>query len=166
MNQIQPLTWHRRLSIPVLLLSLVSLGCTSAEPQLLDVREVYGRTLEELQSRWGEPDVFIRRSEDRATVQWRNVEGTRIFITVKEDGRARYFSYTFREMDPFDESEAFRRIGLEPPGQEPEYAWENGAKRWISVGEYQKLIVNPVTKAITVGDGSAYGDIETASADG
>jgi hypothetical protein len=166
MNQIRLPTWHRCLSIPALLLSLASFGCTSEEPQILDVREVYGRTLEELQERWGEPDVFIRRSDDRATVQWKSVEGTRIYITVKEDGRARYVSYTFRGMDPFDESEAFRRIGLEPPGQEPEHAWENGAKRWISVGEYQKLVVNPVTKAITVGDQSAYADIETASADG
>ena len=101
----------------------------------------------------------------RVTLQWKSVEGTRIYITVK-DGRARYVSYTFRGLDPFDESEAFRCIGLEPPEQDPEQAWDNGAKRWISVGQYYKLVMNPVTKAITVADQSTYGDIETASADG
>ena len=159
------MTWRRCLSIPALLLSLASFGCPSEEPQILDVHEVYGRTIDELQARLGDADVFIRKSDDRVTLQWKSVEGTRIYITV-QDGRARYVSYTFREIDPFDESEAFRRIGLETPAQEPEYAWENGAKRWISVGEYHKLVVNPVTKAITVADQSAYGDIETASADG
>lgn len=159
------MTWHRCLSIPALLLSLASFGCTSEEPQILDVHEVYGRTIDELQARLGEADVFIRKSDDRVTLQWKSVEGTRIYITVK-DGRARYVSYTFRGMDPFDESEAFRCIGLEPPEQDPEQAWDNGAKRWISVGQYYKLVVNPVTKAITVADQSTYGDIETASADG
>jgi hypothetical protein len=59
-------------------------------------------------------------------------------------------TYTFKNIDPFDTAEALRRIGLSVPEQEPEHVWGNGSKRWKPFGQYHRLVVNPVTKAVTV----------------
>ncbi len=157
--------WRRYLNVSALLLSLTSLGCGGREPQVLDLSEVFGRSMEELKERFGKPDILIQKSETVATVQWKSVEGTWVFVVMK-DGQARYVTYNFKDMEPFDEEEAFRRIGIDLPEEEPEHSWENGAKRWIPFGEYEKLVTNPVTKAVTVGDRRAYGDPETATAQG
>jgi len=147
----------------ILVLLVLTLGCSKKEPQLLDVAEVYGRTVAELTARFGEPDVLIPKSGDRTTVQWKSLLGTWVYVAARED-TARYITYNFKGMEPFDPEEAFRRIGMEPPDEEPEHEWDNGAKRWLPFREYDKLTINPQIKAITVGDRWPHGS-ETASAE-
>lgn len=126
-------------------------ACGREEVPLLAVQQILHKTGATLKERLGEPDFDFARSEKVTTLQWRNADGDSTWVYVDLlHGRASYVSYTFKNMDPFDTAEALRRIGLSLPQQEPERAWENGAKRWKPFGQYHRLVVNPVTKVVTV----------------
>ena len=58
------------------------------------------------------------------------------------DSLARYVTYTFWGMEPFDQKEALRRVGIRWPKAEPEHMWEDGSKRWQPFGEYEKLVLD------------------------
>ena len=139
----------------VSLLLVFNFGCSGSVPQLtkLDVNELLGETRETLEKRLGESDIHKHNNID--TIQWKDVNGVWVFVVLK-DGRSNYVTYTFKFMDTFDEEEAFRLIGISNPDEKPEYVWENKAKRWRPFGDYQKMVVNPETKAITVGDSQPY----------
>ena len=122
----------------------------------LDLSYTLGRTQVQLEEHFGEADVFIQKTADMSTIQWKYIEGTWIFIILK-DGRSTYVTYTFKEMDPFDQDEAFRILGIVPPAS-LDWEWENEARRWKPFGKYEKLVVNPNTQAVTVGRTHPYID--------
>ena len=126
-------------------------ACGREEVPLLAVHQILNKTGAALKERLGEPDFDFVRSEKVTTLQWRDADGdsTWVYVDLIHDN-ASYVTYTFKKMDPFDTAEALRRIGLSVPEQEPEQVWENGSKRWKPFGQYHRLVVNPVTKLVTV----------------
>ena len=143
----------------ILSISFLSLAVSArAESKtILHLSHTMGQTRAALEERFGEADVFIKKTADLSTIQWKYIEGTWIFIILK-DGRSIYVTYTFKEMDPFDEDEAFAILGITPPEDSLDWEWENEAKRWKPFGQYEKLVVNPKTKAVTVGRTHPYID--------
>ena len=126
-------------------------ACGREEVPLLAVHQILNKTGATLKERLGEPDFDFARSARVTTLQWRDADGdsTYVYVDLIHDN-ASYVTYTFKKMDPFDTAEALRRIGLSVPEQEPEQVWENGSKRWKPFGQYHRLVVNPVTKLVTV----------------
>ena len=126
-------------------------ACGREEVPLLAVHQILNKTEAALKERLGEPDFDFVRSDKVTTLQWRDADGdsTWVYVDLIRDN-ASYVTYTFKKMDPFDTAEALRRIGLSAPEQEPEHVWENGSKRWKPFGQYHRLVVNPVTKLVTV----------------
>ena len=126
-------------------------ACGREEVPLLAVHQILNKTGAALKERLGEPDFDFVRSAKVTTLQWRDADGdsTWVYVDLIHDN-ASYVTYTFKKMDPFDTAEALRRIGLSVPEQEPEQVWENGSKRWKPFGQYDRLVVNPVTKLVTV----------------
>lgn len=122
----------------------------------LDLSYTLGRTKAQLEEHFGDADIFILKTADMSTIQWKYIEGTWIFIILK-DGRSTYVTYTFKEMDPFDQDEAFQALGIGAP-KSLDWEWENDAKRWKPFGKYEKLVVNPKTQAVTVGRTHPYID--------
>lgn len=138
----------------------LALACGRGEAQKgLEVPRVLGQTPEELQARWGTPDISIRKSDQLSTLQWKDLGGVWVYA-VSQEGRVVYVTYTFAKMEPFEVNAAFRRLGIQPPKEPPEHEWENGAKRWIPFGPYEKLTVNPKTKAVTVAAKQLSGESE------
>ncbi len=126
-------------------------ACDQEEVPQLAVQQILHKTEQTLKERLGEPDFDFVRSEKITTLQWRDADGDSTWVYVDLiHGSASYVTYTFKKMDPFDTAEALRRIGLSVPEQEPEQVWENGSKRWKPFGQYHRLVVNPVTKLVTV----------------
>ena len=130
---------------------LLLVACGREEVPLLAVHQILNQTGETLKERLGEPDFDFVRSDKVTTLQWRDADGdsTWVYVDLIRDN-ASYVTYTFKKMEPFDTEEALRRIGLSEPEQEPEHVWENGSKRWKPFGQYHRLVVNPVTKLVTV----------------
>jgi len=126
-------------------------ACGQEAVPLLAVHQILNKTGETLKERLGQPDFDFVRSAQVTTLQWIDAAGdsTWVYVDLIQDN-ASYVTYTFKKMDPFDTAEALRRIGLSMPEQQPEHVWENGSKRWRPFGPYHRLVVNPVTKAITV----------------
>ncbi len=132
------------------LLLCAAVAC-GGEKTDLNVHQLLDRTPEGLKARLGEPDISTKRSEKVTTLQWRDADGDSTWVYVDLIyGYSCYVTYTFKLMEPFDEREALRRIGIDPPAEEPETEWENGAKRWRPFGDYDRLTLNPVTKAVSV----------------
>ena len=144
-----------KLLVPLALVIGVGCGGSDQSKTKLDVYELLGETREALEERLGECDIFIHKHNNIDTIQWKDVKGVWVFVVLK-DGRSNYVTYTFKYMDTFDEQEAFNLIGIANPKEKPEYEWENKARRWKPFGAYQKMVVNPETKAITVGDNQPY----------
>jgi hypothetical protein len=131
-------------------------AASAASKTILDLTNTLGRTKVQLEEHFGEADIFIQKTADMSTIQWKYIEGTWIFILLK-DGRSIYVTYTLKEMDPFDQDEAFQMLGIVPP-ESLDWEWENEAKRWKPFGKYEKLVVNPSTQAVTVGRTHPYID--------
>ena len=155
-----PESLHHRCFQTALVLALLfaifpsTAGATSKTD--LDLSYTLGRTQVQLEEHFGEADVFIQKTADMSTIQWKYIEGTWIFIILK-DGRSTYVTYTLKEMDPFDQDEAFQILGIVPP-ESLDWEWENEARRWKPFGKYEKLVVNPSTQAVTVGRTHPYID--------
>ena len=142
-----------RVAPTVTALALVLGVSCSREPPPLDVHRVLGRSEAELIERWGEPWQHVEASEGRyGHLLWQDVldTGVRVFVVIK-GGQASYVSYRFEGMDPFDEDEALRMIGVERPDAEPQTMTTPGAKRWRPFEAYDKLTLNPRTRFISVG---------------
>ena len=143
----------------ILLSTILIVPCVASSKSKteLDLSYTLGHTKVGLEEHFGEADVFIQKAADLSTVQWKYIDGVWIFLILR-DGRSVYVTYTFKEMDPFDEQEAFEILGISPPGESLDWEWENEAKRWKPYGKYEKLVVNPSTKAVTVGRTFPYID--------
>jgi|TARA_B100000676_G_C17971865_1_gene783792 hypothetical protein len=140
-----------RLELPLCLIFLFFAACGREEAPQLDVHQILDKSGDAVKARLGEPEIDFTRSEKVTTLQWRNIDGdsTWVYIDLIYDN-ASYVTYTFKKMDPFDMAEALRRVGLTLPEEEPERTWENGSMRWQPFDPYHRLVVNPVTKAVTV----------------
>jgi hypothetical protein len=116
----------------------------------LDVHFVLGSTPEELIERFGEPKPYIHEREGvPGNMVWKNLYDVRVF-TVIRDGRCAYVHYTFNELEPFDEGEAFQVVGIERPKHDPILIPQSEARRWKPFEEYDRLTVNPKTKGVAV----------------
>ncbi len=95
----------------------------------------------------------MEKAENVDVLRWKNIDGdsTRVYVVLR-DGIARYVTYTFWGMKPFDQKEALRRVGIPWPEAEPEHVWEDGSKRWQPFGEYEKLVLTHTNKAVSVGE--------------
>jgi hypothetical protein len=117
----------------------------------LDVHVILGSTPEQLMKRFGNPTQQIAEKVGASigAITWENIEGVRVFAVIK-DGKCAYVHYTFKEMEPFDEDQAFRIIGIERPVQPSKPIPKSQAKWWKPFEQYHKLTVNPEIKGISV----------------
>jgi hypothetical protein len=130
---------------------IAAAGC--GERDYIDVRKILKRTEAELTRSFGPPDDVLEKAENVDVLRWKNIDGdsTRVYVVLR-DGIARYVTYTFWGMKPFDQKEALRRVGIPWPEAEPEHVWEDGSKRWQPFGEYEKLVLTHTNKAVSVGE--------------
>ena len=118
----------------------------------LDVHFVLGSSVEELVARFGEPDAYRqqRGNQPYGTIKWNDLKGVKVFAILK-DSLCAYVNYGFKKMDPFDETRAFRIIGVEPPEEEPGVSVpETGVKKWYPFEQYHRLTVSSQVKNVTV----------------
>ena len=118
----------------------------------LDVHFVLGSRVEELVERFGEPDAYRPQlgNQPYGNIKWNDLKGVKVFAILK-DSLCAYVNYGFVEMDPFDEMEAFRIIGVEPPEEEPAVSVpETGVKKWFPFEQYHRLTVSSQVKNVTV----------------
>ena len=118
----------------------------------LDVHFVLGSSAEELVARFGEPDAYRQQvgNQPYGNIKWNDLKGVKVFAILK-DSLCAYVNYGFRTMDPFDETEALRIIGVEPPEEEPAVSVpETGVKKWYPFEQYHHLTVSSQVKNVTV----------------
>lgn len=117
----------------------------------LDVHFVLGSSMEELVERFGEPDAYRPELGPRyGNIKWNDLKGVKVFAILK-DSLCAYVNYGFKKMDPFDETEAFRIIGVEPPEEEPAVSVpETGVRKWYPFERYHRLTVSSRVKNISV----------------
>ena len=134
---------------PLATVLLLGLACAPEEP--LDAHALLASTPSAVQARLGEPKQYREETEKHVGfMRWEDVGGVKLFAAIKQ-GKIVYVTYNFAAMEPFDQAEAFRTIGLDPPQNEPEKIDNSQAKRWRPFGKYARLTVNPATKLISVG---------------
>ena len=133
------------------LATVLLLGTACAPENPLDAHALLASTPAAVQARLGEPKQYREETEKRmGFMRWEDVGGVKLFAAIKK-GKIVYVTYNFAAMEPFDEAEAFRTIGLDPPQNEPEEIDKSQAKRWRPFGKYARLTVNPATKLISIG---------------
>ena len=133
------------------LATVLLLGTACAPEKPLDAHALLASTPAAVQARLGEPKQYREETEKRmGFMRWEDVGGVKLFAAIKK-GKIVYVTYNFAAMEPFDEAEAFRTIGLDPPQNEPEEIDKSQAKRWRPFGKYARLTVNPATKLISIG---------------
>ena len=118
----------------------------------LDVHFVLGSRVEELVARFGEPDAYRPQlgNQPYGNIKWNDLKGVKVFAIIK-DSLCAYVNYGFQKMTPFDETEAFRIIGVEPPEEEPAVLVpETGVRKWYPFEEYHRLTVSSQVKNVTV----------------
>ena len=134
-----------------LLATVLLLGPACAPQNPLDAHALLASTPSAVQARLGEPKQYREETEKRmGFMRWEDVGGVKLFAAIKK-GKIVYVTYNFAAMESFDEAEAFRTIGLDPPENEPEKIDKSQAKRWRPFGKYARLTVNPATKLISIG---------------
>ncbi len=133
------------------LAAVVLLVPACAPEKSLDAHALLASTPAEMQVRLGEPKQHREETAKRmGFMRWEDVGGVKLFAAIKK-GKVVYVTYNFAAMEPFDEAEAFRTIGLDRPQNEPKKIDKSQAKRWRPFGKYARLTVNPATKLISVG---------------
>lgn len=118
----------------------------------LDVHFVLGSSVEELVSRFGEPDAYRPQlgSQPYGNIKWNDLKGVKVFAILK-DSLCAYVNYGFQKMDPFDETRALRIIGVEPPEEKPAVSVpETGVKKWFPFEQYHRLTVSSQVKNVAV----------------
>ena len=134
---------------PLAAVLLLGLACAPQKP--LDAHALLACTPAAVQARLGDPKQYREETEKRlGFMRWEDVGGVKVFAAFKK-AQIVYVTYNFAAMAPFDEAEAFRTIGLDPPQNEPKKIDKSGAKRWRPFGKYARLTVNPATKLISIG---------------
>ena len=118
----------------------------------LDVHFVLGSSVEELVARFGEPDAYRPQlgNQPYGNIKWNDLKGVKVFAIIK-DSLCTYVNYGFKKMDPFDETEAFRIIGVEGPEDEPTVSVpKTGVRKWYPFEHYHHLTVSSQVKNISV----------------
>lgn len=143
-----------RAAVPALLSAVIAIGsCSPREEGLLQARRALGSSLQEAIDRWGEPEHYTPdplMESGHGFASWPDVAGARI-TAFSRMGRIIWVTYRFHRMDPFDEAEAFRLVGVDPDPKQARHLRSPGAKRWSPFGEYQKLTVSPATRMVAIG---------------
>ena len=140
-------------AVALLLTAAVAMGSCSREAGMLDARQALDGSLEEAIDRWGEPERYTPdplREGGHGFASWPDVEGARI-TAFSRMGKIIWVTYRFQDMDPFDEAEAFRLIGVDPDPDRATHLRSPGARRWSPFERYQKLTVSPVTRMVAMG---------------
>ena len=144
----------RRVAALVVLGAAIAAGsCSRQEGGLLVARQALGSSLEEAIDRWGEPEHYTPdplMESGHGFASWSDVAGARI-TAFSRMGRIIWVTYRFLRMDPFDEAEAFRLVGVAPDPAQARHLRSPGAKRWSPFEGYQKLTVSPVTRMVAIG---------------
>lgn len=144
----------RNCAVLVLLAAAVAIGsCSRREEGPLDARRALGSSLEEAIDRWGEPERYTpdpMRESGHGFASWPDVEGARI-TAFSRMGKIIWVTYRFQGMDPFDEAEAFRLVGVDPDPDQATRLRSPGARRWSPFERYQKLTVSPATRMVAIG---------------
>jgi hypothetical protein len=133
--------------------ALLMVSCAPEKPPLY-YRELLGSGPNALIERLGEPDRRRReKPEMHGFMTWNDFRetGVRAMVMIKKS-RVTYVAYTFRGMKEFDEGEALALIGLSKPGEEPHRFDGSRAVIWRPFEEYDKLVMNPDTRLIGVGN--------------
>jgi len=152
----------------VLAIGLCILPGCGREVPLLDVHELMGMGPDQLKERLGPADGELEETPVRfGFLRWNRVQGVRVLVMIKK-GRAEYFTYTYRDMETFDETEALATAGIERPSEDPALVELSEAVRWEDYEGYGRLTINPETKMVSVGSppvsgGSRPGDAEVAA---
>ena len=136
----------------ILVVALVSGSCS--QDKQLDAHRVLGSSLEQMIERWGEPERYTpdpERQKGHGFAGWSDVLGVKI-TAFSRMGKIIWVTYRFRNMDPFDEVEAFNLINVDPDPDEVNHLTSPGAKRWTPFEDYQKLPVSPASKMVAVGN--------------
>ncbi len=118
----------------------------------LDVHFVLGSSLEELVARFGEPDAYRPQlgNQPYGNIKWKDLKGVTVFGIVK-DSTCAYVNYKFDKLDPFDETEAFRIIGVERPDDDPAVSvLKTGVTKWYPFEHYHHLTVSPQQKNVSI----------------
>ena len=119
----------------------------------LDVHFVLGSSVDELVARFGEPDAYRPQLGDQpyGNIKWNDLRGVKVFAILK-DSTCAYVNYGFnKKMDPFDETEAFRIIGVERPEDDPTVSvFKTGVTKWYPFEQYHRLTVSSHQKNVSV----------------
>ena len=122
----------------------------------LDVHFVLGSSAEELIERFGEPVQYRPQQGDQpfGFVRWNDVQNVKV-LAVIIDGACAYVNYDFHEMDPemdpFDETAAFKIVGIERPKEDPTVSVpKTGVDKWYPFEQYDRLTVNRELKRVGV----------------
>ena len=128
---------------------LAAAGC--GQPEYLDVERVLDKTEAELEAAFGKPDDWSAKDDRTNLLQWKDIDGdsTRV-VVITRDSLSCYVTYSFKGMEPFDQKKALEKVGISWPKEEPQHEWANGSKRWMPYGEYERLVIGHVEKAVTV----------------
>ena len=133
--------------------ALLMVSCAPETPPLY-YRELLGSGPNALVDRLGEPDRRRpEKPEMHGFMTWNDFRetGVRAMVMIQK-GKAIYVAYTFRGMEEFDEGEALAVIGLRKPGEEPHRFDGSRAVSWRPFEKYDKLVMNPDTRLIGVGN--------------
>jgi hypothetical protein len=131
----------------------MGVSCARDKPPLY-YRELLGSGPNALIERLGEPDGRRREKPGmHGFMTWNDFRetGVRAMVMIQK-GKVTYVAYTFRGMKEFDQNQALAVIGLSEPGEEPHRFDGSRAVSWRPFEEYDKLVINPDTKLIGVGD--------------
>ena len=118
----------------------------------LDVHFVLGSSTEELIERFGEPVQYRLQQGDQpfGFARWNDLQNVKVFAVIK-DGACAYVNYDFNEMDPFEETAAFKIIGIERPEEDPTVSVpESEVDKWYPFEQYDRLTVNRKLKRVGV----------------
>ena len=118
----------------------------------LDVHYVLGSSVDELIARFGEPDAYRPQlgNQPYGNIKWSDLKGVKVFAMTK-DSTCAYVNYSFKAMDPFDETEAFGIIGVERPEGEPqESVFKTGVTKWYPFEHYHHMTVSAKLKNVTI----------------
>ena len=140
-------------------------GCGGREAPLLDVHELMGSSPEQLRVRLGPPDGELEETPARfGFLRWNRLQGVRVLVMVRKDS-AVYITYTFRDMEDFDEAEALALAGIERPRGDPTLIEKSEAVRWEEYEKFGRLTINPGTRMVSIGNPPVSGGTRPADAE-
>lgn len=118
----------------------------------LDVHFVLGASVDELVARFGEPDAYRPQlgNQPHGNIKWNDLKGVKLFAVTK-DSTCAYVNYAFNAMDPFDEQEALKLIGVERPDGEPTVSvFKTGVTKWFPFEHYHHMTVSAQQRNVSI----------------